>query len=126
MNTITEYYMNNGDRRLDDANITPEDWQEPAPATVDAYFPQSFKLQTSFGLLYSPDKRSEDELSRLGGKSIKTVVTAAGTLKKGNLDFATVPAAKPYDQVELPRAPVKWTPEMEAEEAKVQNEKVKY
>ena len=68
MATVVEYYLNNGDQRADDKYIVPEDEYEPAPSLLDSYLPQSFKVnrQAAFGMLYSPEKRLEDELSRTG------------------------------------------------------------
>ena len=87
MGTIVEYYLNNGDQRLDDAYITGVDEEEPVASTVDAYFPQSFKLHTTraqFDLPYSPEKRQDDEQSKTGRSIASKIVV--GIMRRGKTD----------------------------------------
>jgi hypothetical protein len=130
MATVVEYYLNNGDQRADDRYIVPEDEYEPAPSLLDSYLPQSFKVnrQAAFGMLYSPEKRLEDELSRTGrGVANKIAVGMLRRVKEsdGAEGNASGNGSK-YDQVELPRLEVKPTQEQIEVEEKVQQEKVKY
>ena len=83
MATVVEYYLNNGDQRADDRYIVPEDEYEPAPSLLDSYLPQSFKVnrQAAFGMLYSPERRLEDELSRTGRGVANKI--AVGMLRRG-------------------------------------------
>ena len=91
MATVTEYYMNNGDQRADDRFIVDE--EEPVPSSLDAYLPQSFKVSkpSEFPMLYSPDRRIDDELSKTG-KSIaaKSIV---GLLRKTKAEGAAADPA---------------------------------
>ena len=80
-------------------------------------------------MLYSPEKRLEDELNRTG-KGLASKV-AAGTLRRGKADSGSVEEAPSgnapkHDQVELPRAEVKPTPDQIEVDERVQQEKVKY
>jgi len=130
MATVVEYYLNNGDQRADDRYIVPEDEYEPAPSLLDSYLPQSFKVnrQAAFGMLYSPEKRLEDELSRTG-RGVANKITVGMLRRVKESDGAEGNASgngSKYDQVELPRLEVKPTQEQIEVEEKVQQEKVKY
>jgi hypothetical protein len=130
MATVVEYYLNNGDQRADDKYIVPEDEYEPAPSLLDSYLPQSFKVnrQAAFGMLYSPDKRLEDELSRTGrGVANKIAVGMLRRVKESDgAEGVTSGNGSKFDQVELPRVEVKPTQEQIEVDEKVQQEKVKY
>jgi hypothetical protein len=130
MATVVEYYLNNGDQRSDDKYIVPEDEYEPAPSLLDSYLPQSFKVnrQAAFGMLYSPEKRLEDELSRTGrGVANKIAVGMLRRVKESDgAEGAASGNGSKYDQVELPRVEVKPTQEQIEVDEKVQQEKVKY
>jgi hypothetical protein len=79
-------------------------------------------------MLYSPEKRLEDEFSRTGrGVANKIAVGMLRRVKEsGGTEGAFSGNGSKYDQVDLPRVEVKPTQEQIEVDEKVQQEKVKY